>query len=320
MDNDLVVRAFGQARAGYTRSLSSYFHVESVAFHHLIRMARKSEPLRFSMEIHEFTPTGDTQRYHVGECVGQGGVGSVYRAWDARLGRWVAIKRLVIDSALGAEGIPAKMRAEANALAALQHPNVVTVYDFGVDEQGPFFVMEFVEGETLEACVERAPFDYSSFLELAEQTLAGVAAAQRAGLLHRDLKPRNLMLAALPGDAFQVKVLDFGLAKFTVQPLEQTIDQANSLLGSIFFMAPEQFRREPLDARTDVYALGCVFYYALTGRHPFDGASVAETMASHLQHGVRDLGSRRPDLPDPIARWVMRLLSLAPGRPACRRR
>ena len=265
------------------------------------------------MELHETTPADETRRYQVGECVGQGGLGSVYRAWDAQLGRWVAIKRLLVDPTLCEEDTRRKMRREATTLASLQHPNIVTVHDFGVDERGPFVVMEFVEGQTLDACVENAPFDGASFLELAQQTLAGVAAAHRAGLLHRDLKPGNIMLTAFLEGTFQVKVLDFGLAKFTAQPLEQTTDQTNSLLGSIYFMAPEQFRREPLDARTDLYALGCVFYYTLTGQHPFAGESVAETMASHLQHIVSDLHQHRPDLPAPLAEWVMSLLRLAPA-------
>ena len=209
------------------------------------------------------------------------------------------------------------MRREANALAALQHPNVVTIYDFGTDAEGPFVVMEFVEGETLGDCVERAPFDYHSFLALAEQTLAGVAAAHRAGLLHRDLKPGNVMLAATPDSVFQVKLLDFGLAKFVPRPLEQTVDQNDALFGSIYFMAPEQFHRAPLDARTDLYSLGCVFYHTLTGRHPFTGDTVAATVASHLQHDVRDLATLRQDLPEPVSGWVMRLMSLDPAnRPA----
>ena len=262
-------------------------------------------------------PTDDTQRYQLGECIGRGGLGAVYRAWDARLGRWVAIKRLTIDPALGAPEVEEKMRREANALAALQHPNVVTVYDFGTDEEGPLVVMELIEGRTLEAFVEQAPFDYESFRELARQALAGVGAAHRAGLLHRDLKPGNVMLSVAADGTFQVKLLDFGLAKFAPTPMAQTMDQGNGLLGTIPFMAPEQFGRGALDVRTDLYALGCVFYYTLTGQHPFDGDNAAEIMASHLQHRVRELGPLRPDVPPPVADWVMRLLSLAPtDRPA----
>ncbi len=267
--------------------------------------------------MHEGTPKEMTQRYQVGACVGQGGLGSVFRTWDAQLGRWVALKRLSFDPSLGGTEVEENLRREATALAALQHPNVVTVHDFGIDEGGPFVVMEFIEGQTLEALIEQAPFDYESFLVLATQTLAGVGAAHRAGLLHRDLKPGNVMLAFAPDGTFQVKLLDFGLAKFAPVPMAQTMDQGNMLLGSIFFMAPEQFSRGVLDARTDLYALGCVFYYALTGQHPFDGDSVAEVMASHLQHRVFDLGPLRPDVPGPVAAWVTRLLSLAPAdRPA----
>ena len=267
--------------------------------------------------MQEGAPKEKTERYQLGECIGRGGLGAVYRAWDARLGRWVAIKRLTIDPAFGAEEVEEKMLREANALAALQHPNVVTVHDFGTDEEGPFVVMEFIEGYTIESCVERAPLDCGSFLMLAEQTLAGVGAAHRAGLLHRDLKPGNVMLAFTPDGSFQVKLLDFGLAKFAPTPMTQTMDQGNGLLGTVPFMAPEQFGGGVIDVRTDLYALGCVFYYTLTGQHPFDGDNAAEIMASHLQHRVIDLGALRSDVPGPVAHWVMRLLSLAPDdRPA----
>ena len=269
------------------------------------------------MDQTETASTGATQRYLIGECVGQGGLGSVYRAWDARLGRWVAIKRLAKSPGVEPEEIEAKIAREANALAALQHPNIVTVHDFGTDEAGSFVVMEFIDGATLDKVVEQAPFDLGSFLALAERSLAGLAAAHRAGLLHRDLKPGNLMLTWPPDGGFQVKILDFGLAKFSPRPQEQTLDQGDALLGSIHFMAPEQFRREPIDAQTDLYALGCVFYFALAGANPFVGDSVAETMASHLHHAVAPLAPLRPDLPEPVCDWVMRLISLSPAdRPA----
>ena len=264
------------------------------------------------MEGNQTTPTIETQRYLIGECVGRGGLGSVYRAWDARLGRWVAIKRLVNPLGSSHEDLQAKVGREAAALAAFQHPNIVTVHDFGTDEEGPFVVMEFIEGATMDKVVEQAPFDLRSFLMLAEQSLAGVAAAHHAGLLHRDLKPGNIMLAWLPGGDFQVKILDFGLAKFSPQPQEQTLDQGNALFGSIWFMAPEQFRREPVDTRTDLYALGCVLYFALTGANPFTGDSVAEVMAAHLHHQVPPLAPLRPDVPEPLCDWVMRLISLSP--------
>ena len=273
--------------------------------------------VKTGMDQNQTAPADTTQRYLIGECVGQGGLGSVHRAWDARLGRWVAVKRLARSPGLEPEEIEAKITHEANALAALQHPNIVTVHDFGTDEAGPFVVMELIEGANLDKVVEQAPLDAGSFLALAEQSLAGLMAAQRAGLLHRDLKPGNIMLTWPMDGNFQVKILDFGLAKFSPQPQEQTLDQGNALLGSIHFMAPEQFRREPISAQTDLYALGCVFYFALTGANPFVGRSVAETMASHLHHDVAPLAPLRPDLPEPVCDWVMRLISLSPAdRPA----
>ena len=252
-------------------------------------------------------------RYVAGERIGEGGVAAVYSAWDARLERRVAIKRLSAAPGLTVEETEARVRREANTLAALQHPNIVTVHDIGSDEDGSFVVMEFIEGETLEAAVAHAPFVLESFLSLATQSLAGLGAAHKAGLLHRDIKPRNLMLAWPPDGDFQVKILDFGLAKYAPLPSEQTLDHNDTLLGSIHSMAPEQFRRQPLDARTDLYSLGCVFYYTLTGYYPFMGETVPEVMTAHLEHRLYDLAPIRPDLPSVLCDWVMSLMNVDPA-------
>jgi tRNA A-37 threonylcarbamoyl transferase component Bud32 len=258
-------------------------------------------------------------RYQVMGSIAEGGYGAVLRAWDSQLGREVAIKR-VRKGAHGEAADPAafdKLLQEARTLSALQHPNVVTVFDVGVDDDGAFIVMEFLKGETLETLVTRGAFTQQDFETLVHQVLEGMIAAHEAGLVHLDLKPENLMVTWLPSGSFQVKILDFGLAISALHPVAQDADVEGGILGSIYFMAPEQFERGAVDARTDLYALGCLFYYALTQQYPFQGELGAQVMTSHLYHRVVPLSQLRPDLPAFIPTWVDWLQSRLPEqRPA----
>ncbi len=246
------------------------------------------------------------ERYEIRGKIGQGGLGSVYRAFDRNLNREVAIKRILsADDTHQTEEAARQMTQETGALAALQHPNIVTIYDVGTDEDGPFVVMELLKGDTLDAIIEKAPLTTSDFLEFARQVQEGLIAAQDLGIVHRDLKPSNVMVNWLPSGKFQVKLVDFGLAKFSPKPSHQTVDHSDSVYGSIFFMAPEQFERAMLDARTDMYAIGCVYYFALAGKSPFEGETGPQVMAAHLEHRVVPLAGIRPDLPAWIVDWVM---------------
>jgi serine/threonine protein kinase len=249
------------------------------------------------------------ERYEIRRKLGQGGVGTVYEGYDRQLKRKVAIKRLAADDSNDSQGAVEELLRECHSLSALNSPNIVSLYDFGEDGDGPFVVMELLEGETLEDLIVRAPFTEQDFLILAEQSLEGIVAAHAANLQHRDLKPENFMVTWLPSGRMQLKLLDFGLAKFSIEPSKQTIAQGNSLFGSIHFMAPEQFEQLELDARTDLYALGAVFYYALTGQYPFDGDSVAVVMAGHLTGKYKDLREFRPDMHPGLCKWVMNLMS-----------
>ncbi|MCE9518274.1 MAG: serine/threonine protein kinase, partial [Verrucomicrobia bacterium] len=155
------------------------------------------------------------------------------------------------------------------------------------------------------------------FFELATQTLEGVLSAHGQSILHRDLKPENMKVKRLPGGRLQIKIVDFGLARLSYGAKKQTEDHRGHILGSIFYMAPEQFLRKPLDGRTDLYSLGCVYYQALSGQRPFQAASVAEVMDLHLKHEVTLLHDLRPDLPSRLCDWVMWLMNSDPGdRPA----
>ena len=261
-------------------------------------------------------------RYEIRGKIAQGGLGSVYKAHDVRMSRDVAIKRILTnvgDSSITDEATRQLIK-EASALASLQHPNIVTIYDVGKDAEGPFVVMEFLTGQTLEEIITHASFTWDDFRQLAMQSLEALIAAQELHIVHRDIKPGNIMLTWLPSGKFQVKVVDFGLAKLSTKPSLQTIDQTDGVFGSIYFMGPEQFERIPIDQRVDLYALGSVFYYALTGTYAFDGENAVEVMASHLQHHVVPIQEVRAGIPLWACNWIMWLINRQPSdRPSSAR-
>jgi len=249
--------------------------------------------------------------------IGEGGMGAVYRAIDTELNRPVALKRLRATS--GLEHSPtATLFKEATTLASLQHPNIVQVYDCGTDDEGPFIVMELLQGRGLDRFVpEGTGLDAATFVHLARQCLQGLAAAHSLGVLHRDIKPSNIMVLDLPGGAHHAKLLDFGLAKYALRPSLQTVDDAGNISGSIHTMSPEQLRQEPIGPRADLYALGCVFYFMASGRLPFSGETLVETFHNHLEHRVQHLAELRPDLPHSLTTPVMSMMAYDPvHRPA----
>jgi serine/threonine protein kinase len=268
--------------------------------------------LRDSSQHEQNRHNGMNTRYQAKEPLASGGRGAVLRGWDSQLGREVAIKRVRRDVEGHNGSMIEDLMREAMTLSTVQHPNVVTVYDVGSDDEGAFIVMELVKGETLETIVERGALTEGDFRSLVEQTLDGLLAAHQVGVIHLDLKPQNLMLTWLPGGGFQVKILDFGLAMATRQPVEPEMDDEGAIFGSIYFMAPEQFERVPVDVRTDLYALGCTFYFALTQRYPFDGELGLQVLTSHLQHHRVELGRLRLDLPAFVTGWVEWLMSRQP--------
>lgn len=262
------------------------------------------------------------ERYEFKGKIGQGGLGVVYRAYDLRMNREVAIKRIITDTddVTLPEEANRQLMKEAGALASLQHPNIVTVYDVGSDDDGAFVVMELLTGDTIEDAIVKASFTWVDFRQLAMQTLEALIAAQELDMVHRDLKPSNIMLTWLPSGKFQVKIVDFGLSKLSPKPSLQTIDQSDGVFGSIYFMAPEQFERVPIDFKVDLYAIGCVFYYALTGTYPFDGNTAPQVMAAHLQHHVTPIQEIREGIPLWACDWIMWHINRYPAdRPATAR-
>ena len=219
-------------------------------------------------------------------------MGVVYRARDPRLGREVAIKVLQGGAVENPERL-ARFEREAQAASALNHPNILTIHDVGSQDGGPYLVTELLEGESLRELLDRGPLATNRALEIATQIARGLAAAHERGLVHRDLKPANLFLTR---DGV-VKILDFGLAKLK-DPLGGNLSEASTmaaetadgvLLGTFGYMAPEQLRGEPADARADLFAFGCVLYELLFGRRAFQRDSAVETMSATLQEEPPEL-------------------------------
>src|SRR5262249_9106835 len=235
-------------------------------------------------------------RYEILAPLGSGGMGEVYCARDTRLGRKVAVK--VLPAAFASDPLRrARFEQEARAVAALSHPNVLAIHDYGTEGGTPFAVMELLEGESLRAALARSPFPGRRALEIGAAVADGLAAAHARNIVHRDLKPENLFLT---GDG-QVKVLDFGLARMEpptvaaeeTSPYLAVRTDPGTVMGTVGYMSPEQVRGQAVDARTDLFALGCVLYEMGTGRRGFPRGSAADTTAAILREGPSLEGAPR---------------------------
>jgi len=238
--------------------------------------------------------------YRVVDVIGEGGMGTVYRAVDPRLGRTVALK--VISHPDGAGEERRRFFREARAASALNHPNIVTIYEYDSDHEIDFIAMEYIKGVTLHALLaeHRAPLE--TLLEYAVQASGAVAAAHAAGIVHRDLKASNIMVT----DARAVKVLDFGLAKQAAGDLEVT--QAGRTLGTPAYMAPEQIKGEPADARSDIFSFGVILYEIACGRRPFHGADLTATLYAVVNEIPPAPDALNPTVPRPLAAVIERCL------------
>jgi serine/threonine protein kinase len=244
--------------------------------------------------------------YEITGSIGSGGMGEVYRARDVRLGRDVAVKILPRELAADADRLD-RFEQETRAASALNHPNIVAVYDTGWHEGVPFMVTELLEGQPLSERVALGPLSVRKALECAVQAARGLAAAHERGIVHRDLKPANLFLSSQG----QVKILDFGLAKLARRAEGASLLPAGSapatapglVLGTVGYMSPEQVRGEAVDFRSDQFSFGCVLYELLAGQSPFRRPSAAQTMAAILEAEPTPLtvGTR---VPGPVA-WVV---------------
>ncbi len=201
--------------------------------------------------------------YEITEKLGEGGMGVVYKALDTKLKRPVALKFLRADVVEDAEAKERFLR-EAQAAAALDHPNICTVYEIDEAEGQTFLAMAFVAGRTIKDKISDRPLKLDEVIDIATQTAEGLKAAHSRGVVHRDIKPANLML----NEEGQVKIMDFGLAQLAEQ---SRLTKTATILGTPAYMSPEQTRRKPTDRRTDVWSLGVVIYEMVTGRLPFAG-------------------------------------------------
>jgi eukaryotic-like serine/threonine-protein kinase len=246
-------------------------------------------------------------RYRLDRPIGAGGMGQVWAGEDTVLRREVAIKRHRLDPTDGRAGLQPFLW-EARATAALQHPNIVTVYDSGTEGDQSFLIMELLPGQSLQTYVsERGPLPEREAVALAAQVASGLAAAHAVGVVHRDIKPSNLMIDANG----RVKIVDFGIACLTRATLTAPT-VLDSLLGSPPYLSPEQFQGEPADERSDLYALGCVLTTILTGRPPFEGEHPVAYGHQHVYAAPPPISQRRPRVTPALEALVGRLLSKDP--------
>ncbi|MGW3769699.1 serine/threonine-protein kinase [Actinomadura verrucosospora] len=245
-------------------------------------------------------------RYRLDEPIGQGGMGEVWRATDQNLDRTVAVK-LLLTAAPDSQARE-RFLLEAQTAARLSDPHVVAVYDFGTHEGRLFLVMEHVQGHSLaHAGPLRGAMTPSRVADIAAQAAAGLSAAHRQGVVHRDIKPGNLLLAA---DG-TVKIADFGIARFTGEA-SASLTMTGQVIGTSTYLAPERGLGRPACAASDVYSLGCVLYELLTGRPPFQGDNAAAVVFQHVDAAPEPPRNWCPGLPGTFEDYLMRLLSKRP--------
>jgi serine/threonine protein kinase len=252
--------------------------------------------------------------YRIVGKIGAGGMGEVYRATDTKLGRDVALKVMPAEMARDADRL-ARFQREARAVAALNHPHIVTIYS--VEQAGGvhFLTMELVDGQALDRLIPASGFDVAQVVEIASALADALAAAHEKGIVHRDLKPANVMLTS---DG-RVKVLDFGLAKdvSVAENAEATrtaagVTQAGVVMGTPAYMSPEQIAGRAIDHRTDIFSLGVVLHEMSTGRRPFEGSSLAELSSAILRDTPASISEIRADLPSDLVRITRRCLEKDP--------
>jgi serine/threonine-protein kinase len=241
-------------------------------------------------------------RYRLVETIGRGAIGVVYRALDPS-GEHVAVKVLAADVCDDPELVE-RFRREALSAAELDHPNITRVHDFGEEGRRLYMAMELLDGDDLKSVIERGgPAGLPARLSIMVQVAAGMAFVHARGLVHRDLKPGNIHVKP-DGSA---KIMDFGL----VRPSESEMTRTGTVLGSPSYMSPEQMRGERVDARSDVFSLGAVFYELLTGRRAFGGRGITQIMMAVLTSEPEPMERVAPAVPAPVARIVGRCLGKA---------
>ena len=245
------------------------------------------------------------ERYEIVELLGEGGMAFVYKAKDMQLKRMVAIKTLkpnYVEQTTFVE----RFKREAQTAANLNHPNIVQIFDWGIEEE-PYFVMEYIEGNTLTSIISnRKSISLSDVLFIGAQVANGLQAAHSQGLVHRDIKPGNIMIT--PGG--KVKVTDFGIV--SIQSEESDITKTGSILGTASYISPEQAQGKAVSVGSDLYSLGTVLYELITGNPPFEAESPIATATKHLTEKPEKLSKYRKDLPKGIENAILKLLHKTP--------
>jgi len=287
--------------------------LQSIDADTLVELARDAAatPAPFETPVHPDLPPElvDHPRYRILHALGEGGMGTVFKAEHKVMGRIVALK--VINRRLTARAeVVERFRTEVKAAAQLSHPNIVTAHDAEEAKGLHFLVMEFVEGVSLDRYVaRRGPLPVQLACQFIRQAALGLQHAHEKGLVHRDIKPHNLMISRRG----QVKILDFGLARLAQDAGALNTTAPNLVLGTPDFLAPEQARNShSVDIRADLYALGCTFYFLLTGRTPFGGENVYEKMIAHTTVEAEPITTYRSDVPAEVEAIVYKLLAKKP--------
>jgi hypothetical protein len=258
-------------------------------------------------------------QYQILARLGVGGMGEVYKARDTRLNRFVAMK--VLPAAMSAD--PERRRRfvqEAQAASALNHPNIITIYDIVDDGDAQFMVVEYLAGKTLFELIPKEGLPVPQAVLYAAQVAEALNAAHAAGIIHRDLKPSNVMVT----NGGLVKLLDFGLAKHfvaeagdynqTATTLDAPLTVEGAVMGTVNYMSPEQAEGRRVDARSDIFSFGTVLYEMLTGQHAFEGASTVSTLTAVLRDDVRPIAELRPNMPSDLERIVDTCLKKDPAQ------
>jgi len=248
-------------------------------------------------------------RYRVDGLLGTGAMGDVYRAYDPVIDRPVAIKvvRTELAGGSGSEQWLQRFRREARAAGRRFHPNIVAILDFGEDDGMPFLAMEYIDGRSLDGILKASgPLDPARSVAVITQVLSALGFAHQNGIVHRDVKPSNIMVL----NSGEVKVADFGIAR--IDTSEFTI--VGDLLGTPAYMAPEQFAGAPVDKRTDLFAAGVILFEMLTGVKPFRGKSITEIISFMETRGPEDIRALNPAVPDSLKRVITKALAFDPAR------
>src|SRR5438270_6362222 len=265
--------------------------------------------------------------YRIEAKLSEGGMGVVYRAFDTHLDRPVAIKILRADATTSHQR-RRRFQQEAKAASALNHPNIVHIYDISSSGATDYIAMEFVDGKTLDRLIGKSGLVLRDTLKYAIQVADALARAHAAGIVHRDLKPANIIV----GEDGRVKLLDFGLAKLTETTVQAAVDseastatitaredvqtEEGTIVGTVAYMSPEQAEGKKVDARSDIFSFGSVLYEMVTGRRPFEGANKISTLLAILHKEPAPLAEVAPDMPAELDKIISRCLRKDPDRRA----